>query len=392
MARRRVDVIYGSALWYGATKVNCHHLAERLAETHDVLFVESSGARMPRAHDWQRVLPRLLRVLQPIRAVGPRLWLLSPVPLPLYAGRGAWLNSRWIGWQVRLLLALRGWQAEVCWLFHPFGIGVARAIRARRLIYYCVDDYAANPGVDAATVRDLERAAAREASVTIVTNQAVATRFDGLSRDVRVLSNVADTELFAGDAGSERHPVLAPLDALPHPRLGYLGNLAAYKIDLDLVADLARRRPDWSIVLVGPRNQGDVETRVGSGGMPRNVHFFPAVAHALAPAVIARFDVGLLPSAHHDVMQASFPLKFFEYLLCGLPVVARPIPALEPFRAWFTPATSAADFEEAVAGALHADSAGERDARRRFAMGFGWGERMKVLEEIRLGAPGELPS
>ena len=390
MDRGSIDVIYASALWYGPTKVNCHYLAERLSVDHAVLFVESVGARAPRVHDWRRLVPRALRVLAPLRRVGTRLWVFSPLPLPLYAGRGARANSTWIGIQVRLAVALRGWRVGVCWVFHPFGLGTTRALRGGGSIYYCVDDYASNPGVDEATIRALERDVAREASVTLVTNDTLVERFRGVAREVRVLPNVADTELFARDFTGASHPLLAVLDALPRPRIGYLGNLAAYKIDLPLIVEIAQRKPDWSLVLVGPRNLGDVDQLVRAHGVPSNVHFMEAVPHDLAPAVIDRFDVALLPAARHKVMNASFPLKFFEYLLRGRPVVARPIPSLAPFGAWFTSATSAGDFTDAIGQAVRSDSAEAGASRRAFALGFGWTARMRELVELRgriLGAP-----
>src|SRR5438445_13457923 len=105
-----MDVIYGSAQFFATTKVNCHHLAERLAQERRVLFVESVGARMPGVGEWRRAVPRLARSIRPLRRVGPKLWLYSPLPLPLYRAGGARLNSRWVGWQVRTLLRLRGWR------------------------------------------------------------------------------------------------------------------------------------------------------------------------------------------------------------------------------------------------------------------------------------------
>ena len=55
-----MDVIYASALWGSATKVNCHFVAERLAAEVPVLFVESVGARTPRHHEWRRAVARLV--------------------------------------------------------------------------------------------------------------------------------------------------------------------------------------------------------------------------------------------------------------------------------------------------------------------------------------------
>jgi hypothetical protein len=382
-----MDLVYGSALWFTPARVNCHHLTERLAAQRPTLFVESVGARAPSVHDWRRIAARLGRSLRPLRRVGPRLWVFSPLPLPAYRGSGAGANSRWVGWQVRALLALRRWTVDAAWIFHPMGRGTATQARARGTIYYCVDDYAANPGVDAGTLRRLEAALAAQADLTITTAEPLAARLRQLARRVEVLPNVADTELFLRDASAVRHPVLDALDALPRPRLGYLGNLAGYKIDLGLIYEIARQRPRWSIVLVGPTNLGDTRRAVSGAEAPPNVHWLGAVPHAVAPAVIDRFDVALLPSARHDVMQASFPLKFFEYLLRGKPVVARPLPALEPFQAWMDAADDAAGFIAAVESRLE-ESGGEAERRRAFASGFGWTERMAALERLRRSVDG----
>ena len=382
-----MDLVYGSALWFTPTRVNCHHLTERLALERPTLFVESVGARAPRAHDWRRVFARLGRSLRPLRRIGPQLWVFSPLPLPAYRGAGAAANSRWVGRQVRALLAFRRWTIDAGWIFHPMGLGTATQTRARGTIYYCVDDYAANPGVDAETVRQLETALAARSDLAITTAEPLAARLRSVARRVEVLPNVADTELFLRDTSGVRHPVLDALDALPRPRLGYLGNLAGYKIDLALVFEIARQRPQWSIVLVGPTNLGDTQRAVTEGEAPPNVHWLGAVPHAVAPAVIDRFDVALLPSARHDVMQASFPLKFFEYLLRGKAVVARPLPALEPFREWLDPGDDADAFVAAAERRL-AEPGGAGAKRRAFAAGFGWTERMAVLESLRRSVVG----
>ena len=99
--------------------------------------------------------------------------------------------------------------------------------------------------------------------------------------------------------------------------------------------------------------------------------------------MIDRFDVALLPAAHHGVMQASFPLKFFEYLLRGRPVVGRPIPSLMPFREWYDEAVTAEEFVAAIDRRLATDSPAEVERRRVFAQAFGWADRMRELQTLR---------
>jgi glycosyltransferase involved in cell wall biosynthesis len=377
-----VDLVYGSALWFTESRVNSHHLTERLARERPVLYVESVGARTPRVHEWRRIGPRLLRSFRPLRRVGRQLWIYSPLPLPAY-GRGAELNSRWVGRQVRALLALRRWSVDACWAFHPMGLGTAIAVELRGLIYYCVDDYAANPGVDAAAIRRMETVLAGLAGLTITTAEPLAARLRGIARRVEVLPNVADTELFERDLSGVHHPVLDALDALPRPRLGYLGNLAGYKVDIELVEGIARLRPDWTLALVGPTNRGDVRATVDERSSPPNVHWLGEVPHHRAPAVIDRVDVALLPSAKHKVMEASFPLKFFEYLLRGKPVVARPVPALEPYSEWLDLADDAEGFVAAAGRRLEEKDLERPERRRAFAAGFGWTTRMAQLRRLR---------
>jgi hypothetical protein len=246
-----------------------------------------------------------------------------------------------------------------------------------------VDDHAANPGVDPNAIRELEATLVRTADITIVTGAPLAERLGGLAQRLEVVPNVADTELFGQASPPADHPVIAALDALPRPRLGYLGNLAAYKIDIGLLTAVARRRPDWTIVLVGPQNQGDVRREVRDDAGPPNLRFLGAVPHGFAPAVIDRFDVALLPSAEHEVMRASFPLKFFEYLLRGKPVVARPLPALQPFREWYAAAGTVEECEAQIERALRVDAPELADRRRAFAGQYGWADKMRRLEELR---------
>jgi glycosyltransferase involved in cell wall biosynthesis len=377
-----MDVIYGSALWHSATKVNCHFVAERLAAQCPVLFVESVGARSPRPHEWRRVVPRLLRSFRPVRRVADGLWVLSPLPLPMFRGAGARLNSRWVGLQVAAVLRVRRWRADMCWVFHPMGLGTAVRCQPRAVVYYCVDDYAVNPGVDAAAVRSLERELIGLAAVTVTTGAPLARRLGSSPRRLEILPNVVDTDLFAQDGAGAAHPTVKTLDRIPRPRVGYVGNVAAYKIDLGLIREIAERRPGWSVTLVGPRDYGDTRATVSALALPSNVHFLEPVPHATVPAVIDRFDVCLLPAPTHDLTLASFPLKFFEYLLRGRPVVGRPVPALEPYREWYREAGSAMEFVEAIEEALD-DDGDEIERRRRFAATFSWNKRAAELRTLR---------
>jgi glycosyltransferase involved in cell wall biosynthesis len=101
--------------------------------------------------------------------------------------------------------------------------------------------------------------------------------------------------------------------------LGYIGALAPW-LDFDALADLARARPQWEIVLVGPVLLG-VEDRVKTLTALPNVFHLPAVSYDKLPGVLAQFTVGLIPFRYNELTRGVNPNKMYEYLASGLPVV-----------------------------------------------------------------------
>lgn len=160
--------------------------------------------------------------------------------------------------------------------------------------------------------RDLLRAA------DVVTAVSPAIVEDGRASgvDATLVPNACDPTLFASQADEP-----ADLRALPHPRLVFLGNWN-WRLQRDLVPELALRRPDWSFVVIGEPDQP----------LPANVHVLGWRDVAQAPAYLQHCDVGLVPYVDNVFNDASCPLKIYEYLAAGLPVVAsgvEPDPGLD---------------------------------------------------------------
>jgi glycosyltransferase involved in cell wall biosynthesis len=105
----------------------------------------------------------------------------------------------------------------------------------------------------------------------------------------------------------------------PHstPVAGYVGVLDE-RLDLDLLAQLAEHLPDWTIRLVGP------VAKIDPGLLPRaaNIEYAGFTQYAQLPAVMAGFDVALMPFALNQATRSISPTKTLEYLAAGLPVVS----------------------------------------------------------------------
>src|SRR5262249_52958079 len=112
---------------------------------------------------------------------------------------------------------------------------------------------------------------------------------------------------------------------IPHPRIGYVGRIKS-QMDWSTLTGIARRRPDWSIVLVGPvGHMGSYEAAKQELFGLSNVHYLGNRSVKEGPAYVSQMDVCLLCYAMTDYTRYIFPLKLHEYLATGRPVVGSDI-------------------------------------------------------------------
>jgi glycosyltransferase involved in cell wall biosynthesis len=322
-------VCIGTADWTTELPINQHQLMGRFAAANRVLFVESLGLRRPQlaSRDLKRIFRRLLRGLRGPRRVGP-VNVLSPLVIPFHSSAAVRaLNKRLlraqVGWAARRL----GMKRRVLWAYAPQAEELIEPLGPELVVYHCVDDVAAQKGVDAESFRAAEQRIASRADLVLASAPALAERMRTLSDRVLYAPNVADTGLFA--TALEEGPTDPALEGLPRPRLVFQGAIVATKLDVGLIAESARLRPDWSFVLVGPRGAGDPSGDLSPLDREPNIHLVGARDERDLPTVLRGADAGLIPYAINDLTRSVFPMKVYEYLAAGLPVLSTPLPALE---------------------------------------------------------------
>jgi glycosyltransferase involved in cell wall biosynthesis len=188
--------------------------------------------------------------------------------------------------------------------------------------------------------------------------------------------NVADTTAFA--AALQDGPRDPAMEALPHPRIVFTGAVVATKLDVALIVDVATARPDYAFALVGPTGLGDPTTDVSALHAVPNVHLLGGRPHDQLPAVMRAADVGIIPYASNRLTASIFPMKVYEYLAAGLPVVTTALPAL----AGVEEVAAAADAEtlpQALDRALAGDGDEERRDRSAAAAAHSWDARLAEI-------------
>jgi glycosyltransferase involved in cell wall biosynthesis len=371
-------VCVGFADWDTDLWTNQHHLMSRLARENRVLFVESLGLRQPQlaGRDLKRIVRRLRRGVAPPRAADG-LHVLSPLVVPLhrFAAVRA-LNRRLLPWLVRRAVRRLGLHRPILWAYVPQAEALLDALDPSLVVYHCVDDIAAQPGIDAASFRAAEERFARRADLVLASAPSLAARMRTLNYNVLDAPNVADTALFA--RALQDGPVDAAIEVLPRPRVVFTGAVVATKLDVPLLVELARARPEWSFALVGPVGVGDPRTDVSALAAEPNVHLLGARAYGELPDVLRGADAGLIPYARNPLTNGIFPMKVYEYLAAGLPVVATQLPSIAGVAEVAT-ASDAAGIAALLDDALDRDDPSRRAAHSQAAEAHSWDARLAEI-------------
>jgi len=382
-------VCVGFADWDTELWTNQHHLMSRLATANRVLFIESLGLRRPQlaGRDLRRIARRLRTGLR-----GPRsqdgLSVLSPLVLPLHGNAAAEaLNRRVLPALVSRAVRRLGMRDPWLWSYVPQAEALLDALEPSLVVYHCVDDISAHERIDTASFRAAETRFAARADLVLASAPELVRRMREISDNVLEAPNVADTALFATalehDAAHPSDPAIA---ALPSPRLVFTGAISAVKLDIALLTELARARRDWSLALVGPVGLGDPTTDASALTAEPNVHLLGPRPYEGLPAVLRGAEVGLIPYVRSELTDSIFPMKVYEYLAAGLPVVATPLPALAEVEQ-VVKAPDAASFQAAIERELAADGPDVRVQRSQEAASHSWDARMLEIAQAIAALP-----
>ncbi len=253
----------------------------------------------------------------------------------------------------------QGVTRPITWFVVPHLASVAGELGERLSVYYCIDDYASLPDVDPEAVRQMDDELTRKADVVFVASATLLERKRALNPNTHVSPHGVDFDHFV----KAQDPALsepADIAELPRPIIGFFGLIERW-IELDLVAYLAKARPNWTFLMIG-------RIAIPEAEAPRlpNIHYLGRRPYETLPAYGKAFTVALIPYHLTPQVVNSNPIKLREYLAMGKPIVSVSIPEIDKFSDYVatarTPEEFLAKLDRAVAEGLSPEARARQTA------------------------------
>lgn len=247
-----------------------------------------------------------------------------------------------------------------------------------RTVYDWIDDLAVFP-YDRGFLEANHRQALAEATLVISVARRLHEQALAARRDALYLPNGVDYEHFAAAA---RLPLadaaIAALTRARKPVAGYYGALAEW-FDYELLDAVAERRPDWNFLLIGPMLDESARRRGRSLLKRANVYWIGARRYEQLPDYLRLFDVALIPFVINDITRATSPLKLYEYLAAGKPIITTPMPECESFSVVGVVSDAKAMSEALDRGKARGADEAYRARCRELARGHSWTHRVQTV-------------
>jgi glycosyltransferase involved in cell wall biosynthesis len=197
---------------------------------------------------------------------------------------------------------------------HPFWWPLVACLNRSRLVYDCLDYHAGFHDESNSKLLEHEKQLANKADVVVVTSSVLADSFQR-PRNCRVIRNGCEFDIF-NQANRVKNQSRGPI-------IGYVGAVSSW-FDGELLFKVARERPDWQFDIYG----AIVDADISLARTLSNVNFFGEIVYENVPYTIARFDVCIIPFKLNSLTLATNPVKIYEYLAVGRPVVSTALPEL----------------------------------------------------------------
>lgn len=383
-------IICSTADWDAPYWTNKQHMAMNLAASGwRILYIESLGLRRPKLgsqRDWSRIFKRFIRgigcLLIGPKKVNENIWIYSPLVIPVW-NKISWIESinNWlIIIPAQYFIKTRSFTKDIIlWTYHPYVDKLAKAINPKKIIYHCVDDLGSVPGIDSDLFQQRENSLLNIADCIFTTSPRLQEKCSKKNNNCFYFPNVVDQDLFK--LVKDNIPANLTLKKTSRARVVYHGVLSKNKINMDLLHNVIKNRQDLDFYFIGEEPEGQHNSIIMKLKDFGNCYFLGYLEYKDLPYILCQMNVGILPSTINTYTESMFPMKFYEYIGCGLPVVSTDLNSLKSEKNGVERAATDLEFSEALTKQIKRGRFSEKERMTIIGKNT-WQQRTKQMLDI----------
>ncbi len=370
-------VAFSPLRWNGSVH-RMQHILSRLAVKRRVIYIEEPVSAAASAPHWQLSSPA-----PNVLVCRPHL----PGPGPAYG------PEQLPAWQPLLRKLRESYIINdlVAWVSTPLAAPLLNELGPDVIIYDCIDEIS-SPRACTAQWNDSETKLLSRADVVFTSGLSLYRAIRSRHANVHYFPSSVDAAHFRQARGTHQRLLNHPLFSrpgepevqaeLPHPRLGFYGVLDQ-RVDFALIDAVARTRPDWQLVLIGP-----VESNPRSLPRQPNLHYLGPRPYNQLPGYFSGWDVALLPFVVNETTRYLNPATALEYMAAERLIVSTRIAdVVEPYcdivYVGHSPNTFIVGCEQAL-NASPAERAERLRLMREVLMDTSWQHTARAMEHVMM--------
>ena len=303
-----------------------------------------------------------------------QIWLNSVNPLNVYTDQIDGVNLKNFVDQLKVLIDEIRPKSITYLLQFPGWWPIAKELRYKvggKVVFDCMDDHSGF-STNTALALNTEHELIIDADLVITSSDLLESKCLELNKNTIQVKNGTDYKHFFNCIRNSKLGHLAD-----SPIAGYFGAISDW-FDIDIVIHCAKMLPNWNFVLIGSTFGADLKDAESYS----NIHFLGEIPYQELPGYLAYFDVCMIPFRLIPLTLATNPVKFYEYISAGKPVVSINLPELERYREHCYIGESKEEFLERLKDAFSERNLRDKfDARLRLAQENSWEIRANHIYE-----------
>ena len=302
----------------------------------------------------------------------------------VYSTIDSLFSNKIVGNELRRVEKILNLKNVIFWSYNPMFTNFISKLNEKLFVFDAVDNWAEHPNylkmIKKKKLLANYKTIADKADIIFTVSEEMVTFFKDLGRtkDTYWIPNGVDYDHFNNEEKIKRKNKLSDFTK---PIIGYLGTIEE-RVDIDLIVEIAKKHPDKEIALCGPiwpAIKQELQEKIK--GL-ENIHTFGRIKFDDAPSYLNQFNVAIIPHKLSKFVNSMNPMKMYDYLACGKPIVATHGAGMDMFKEHIYMAKSNQEFISQIDKALLEDTSDKRQARREAVKKHSWRVRTDKMTEI----------